>query len=200
MFNLFRLWKSSQYIERNGWVFLSKEKWEKDFRGNAAWGKDPCAKLLHLDPTLDLKDWRDDQMVPEWDYPEQEHMRGYLVDLRHGVIVRTIVSEPPNSMMVLAIHGCGITYMLLHRPGKTKGVARKVGMASLPPFTLGFTNQIGALKVKTVISDTDVDITHPTIPTWRLEFSDGIGGSVGNRATVNARRLSHAVRIMIVNK
>ncbi|ESK89137.1 hypothetical protein Moror_5259 [Moniliophthora roreri MCA 2997] len=158
IFNLFRLWKSSQYIEHNGWVFLSEGSWGDGHRGDVAWGNDPRTKLEHLDSTLcdGLREWGDDQLVPKWDLddskppdPTQKLMRGCLVDLRHGVIVRTIVSEPPNSMMVLAIHGCGITYMLLHRLGKTKGVARKVGMASLPPFTLGFTTNIGAMKVAT---------------------------------------------------
>ncbi|THU85671.1 hypothetical protein K435DRAFT_763995 [Dendrothele bispora CBS 962.96] len=147
-FSLFRLIKSTLYLERSGWVFLREEMWQDDkSKGNAAWTNDPGARLQKLDPTLHFRRWDEDQMVPKWEETVNGYKRGWLADLRTGVLVKTVVSEEPDAMMVLGIHGSGVTYMLLKRSKESNGIARRVGMASLPPFTLASTKKVGSMRI-----------------------------------------------------
>ncbi|EEB93024.1 hypothetical protein MPER_08379, partial [Moniliophthora perniciosa FA553] len=139
-FNLLRLIIGSMYLERSGWVFLSESMLNDGSKGDTAWGSDPVEKLRQLDPSIArLAEWGDRQMVPTWDVPGNRYKRGHLVDLCTGIKVRVVVSQRPNSMVVLGVHGSGITYMLLDRPNNVNEIATKVGMASLPPFTLATT-------------------------------------------------------------
>ncbi|KAI3608816.1 hypothetical protein WG66_003803 [Moniliophthora roreri] len=160
-FNLVRLLVGTMYLEHNGWVFLSETKWNDGGEGDAAWGSDPEKVLRRLDASLDLFEWGDRQMVPRWE-PDRDkdgakdvrdsdnwhrYMRGQLVDLRTGIRVRVVVAQKPNAMVALAIHGSGITYMLLNRPDNVYEIAAKVGMVNLPPFTFMFTEKCGSIRV-----------------------------------------------------
>ncbi|THU93632.1 hypothetical protein K435DRAFT_779759 [Dendrothele bispora CBS 962.96] len=104
-------------------------------RGDFAWGSNPERILGRIDHGLgELSEWGDRQMAPTWDAPSGvPYMRGHLVDLRMGIKVRVVVTGRPNSMVVLAVHGSGVTYMLLNRPPGVDSVAEKLGMANLPP-------------------------------------------------------------------
>ncbi|THU92823.1 hypothetical protein K435DRAFT_780093 [Dendrothele bispora CBS 962.96] len=87
-------------------------------------------------------------MTPTWDASSGvPHVRGHLVDLRMGIKVQVTVTERPNSMVVLAVHGSGVTYMLLKRPPGVDNVAKKLGMANLPPFTLAISEKGGSVRV-----------------------------------------------------
>ncbi|THU94677.1 hypothetical protein K435DRAFT_839793 [Dendrothele bispora CBS 962.96] len=153
-FSLFRLIKSTLYLERSGWVFLREEKWPDDrSKGNAPWTNDPEVKFRTLDPTLHFTRWDEDQMVPKWEETANGYKRGWLADLRTGTLVKTVVSEEPDTMMVLGIHGSGVTYMLLKRSEESNGIARRVGMASLPPFTLAFTKKVGSMRIRAYEDD-----------------------------------------------
>uniref|UniRef100_A0A0W0EVD5 Heterokaryon incompatibility domain-containing protein n=1 Tax=Moniliophthora roreri TaxID=221103 RepID=A0A0W0EVD5_MONRR len=146
-FNIFRLIVGATYLERTGWVFLSEKMWKDGSKGDTPWGSDPARVLRQIDPSFtELVDWGDRQMVPTWDVPEDLYMRGHLVDLRTGIKVRVVVSRKPNAMVVLGVHGSGVTYMLLDRPEDVHEVAVKVGMASLPPFTLAATGKSGSRR------------------------------------------------------
>ncbi|KAK7042998.1 hypothetical protein VNI00_008736 [Paramarasmius palmivorus] len=148
-FNLLRLIVSTMYLERSGWVFLSEGKWNDGSKGDAAWGSQPEHILGQLDRSLKgrIVDWGEEQMAPRWDVPTSRYMRGHLVDLRTGIKVRVVVSKRPNAMVVLGVHGCGVTYMLLNRSDNVNDVAGKVGLANLPPFTLAVTNKCGSVRV-----------------------------------------------------
>ncbi|KAK7039246.1 hypothetical protein VNI00_010151 [Paramarasmius palmivorus] len=147
-FSIFRLVVSAMYLERSGWVFLSERKWNDGSVGDAAWGSEPEKILGHLDPSLKhLVEWGPTQMAPEWDVPGNQYMRGHLVDLRTRVKVRVVVSGKPNSMVVLGVHGSGVTYMLLNRSENVHDLAGKVGLVNLPPFTLAWTEKSGSVRV-----------------------------------------------------
>ncbi|KAJ7213373.1 hypothetical protein GGX14DRAFT_563697 [Mycena pura] len=59
----------------------------------------------------------DRQMVPRWEAPgRRPWFTGKLVDLRSSVCVEATVVSRPNAVVPLAVHGSGVTCMLLERP------------------------------------------------------------------------------------
>ncbi|THU93649.1 hypothetical protein K435DRAFT_571690, partial [Dendrothele bispora CBS 962.96] len=151
IYTIFRLISGTWYLERTGWVFLGDEKMDDGSKGDRAWGSRPELVLGQVDRGLGrLADWGDRQMAPKWDEPEKsQYKMGHLIDLRMGIKHRVVVTGKPNSMAVLAVHGCGITYMLLDRPTGLNTVAKKLGMANLPPFTLAVAQPHGSIRVGT---------------------------------------------------
>ncbi|KAF7342913.1 HET domain-containing protein [Mycena sanguinolenta] len=94
----------------------------------------------------ELKDWGTRQLAPTWETPPPHTVKtknGKLVDLSTGVSVDAIVTETPDLVVPLAIHGNGVTCMLLKRR-KTKRPtfrAKKVGMANFPTYILSQTDE-----------------------------------------------------------
>ena len=80
----------------------------------------------------------------------QRTQNASLVDLEHSVLVNTIVLDPPNggqranAVVPLAVHGCGITSLLVRRVGTA---AHKVGMVNMPPYVLVQGNESATLRV-----------------------------------------------------
>ncbi|KAK7039218.1 hypothetical protein VNI00_010123 [Paramarasmius palmivorus] len=170
-FNFFRLIIGTMYLQRSGWVFLSEKKWNDGSKGDAAWGSHPEKILGQLDRSLDgrIVEWGEKQMAPRWDVPGSRYMRGHLIDMRTGIKVRVVVAKKPNAMVVLGVHGCGVTYMLLNRSDDVNDVAGKVGLANLPPFTLAVTDRSGSVRVG------PADFVEPAEPTtW-----EKVGAAVG---------------------
>ncbi|KAJ7214231.1 hypothetical protein C8J57DRAFT_1096626 [Mycena rebaudengoi] len=133
----------TMYLEREGWIFLPE----------AQWPGDPQECLGEQDSNLrTLVNWGQRQLVPEWEAPRRRRwFKGKLVDLRNRVWVDTIAVGHPNAMMPLAIHGGGVTCMLLDRAKDlemdvTLG-SQKVGMTNLPPYALSQTVKIGSMSV-----------------------------------------------------
>ncbi|KAK7455876.1 hypothetical protein VKT23_010913 [Stygiomarasmius scandens] len=148
IFNTYRLIVSTSSIEHDGWVFLSKERMNDGSNGDIAWGSYPEYILGQFDAGLgELVEWGEQQMVPKWNVSEPQFKIGYLVDLRSKIKIKVAVTERPNCMAVLAVHGTGVTYMLLNRQDGADEVAKKVGMVNLPPYTLAYTRKSGSLRV-----------------------------------------------------
>ncbi|KAJ6626144.1 hypothetical protein B0H10DRAFT_1999200 [Mycena sp. CBHHK59/15] len=142
LYSIVELLASTMYLERDGWVFLY----------DSEWGNNVPERLAEQDNNLrSMVHWGSRQLVPEWGAPRQRaSFRGKLVDLRSRVYVDTIVVARPNAMVPLAIHGSGVTCMLLERPGDLKEptfAARKVGMCNLPPYMLSQTVKSGTICV-----------------------------------------------------
>ncbi|THU93617.1 hypothetical protein K435DRAFT_779748 [Dendrothele bispora CBS 962.96] len=149
LYVIFRLIVGTWHLERSGWVFLSEGRMNDGKKGDLAWGSRPELVLGQIDDRLGkLAEWGERQMAPEWDSPTRVPcMMGHLVDMVAGIKVRVVVTGRPNSMVVLAVHGSGVTYMLLNRPRGVGRVAEKLGMANLPPFTLAITEKGGSVRV-----------------------------------------------------
>ncbi|KAK7031039.1 hypothetical protein VNI00_013829 [Paramarasmius palmivorus] len=148
VFNGVRLIIGTMYLERSGWVFLSDRKRNDGSKGDLPWGMEPEKIIKQLDHSWDrFVEWGERQLAPNWDVPAHQYMQGHLVDMRTGIKVRVVVSETPNSMVVLGIHGSGVTYMLLNRSENAHDVAKKVGLVNLPPFTLAVTDKTGSVRV-----------------------------------------------------
>jgi len=140
----------TMYLERDGWVFLEDSMWGDKFE----------VKLGELDNNLrKLTHWGDRQLVPRWEVPgvQRTSFTGKLVDLRSRVWVDTIVVSRPNAIIPLAIHGSGVTCMLLEREEDSKDshkepniVAQKVGMCNLPPYIFAQTVKSGTIYVGNV--------------------------------------------------
>ncbi|KAF7762512.1 hypothetical protein Agabi119p4_9105 [Agaricus bisporus var. burnettii] len=130
-----------------GTIFVKKDDWIA-IEDHTTIGRDAYRWLQSQDPTFDKEvEWGARQLIPQWDVPHAGPSppgvppRPYtvtLIDLRTGVLTKAAVTKRPNSMIALAIHGSGITCMLLDRNEKEVKVATaaKVGMANLPPFVL----------------------------------------------------------------
>ncbi|KAJ7758672.1 hypothetical protein B0H16DRAFT_1258533, partial [Mycena metata] len=89
------------------------------------------------------------QLSPKWEDPTKRScIPGRLVDLEHGIYVETNVVELPNVLAPMAIHGNGITCVLLHRENREHEQffgAQKVGIANFPPHVLAQTTKMGTM-------------------------------------------------------
>ncbi|KAF7358995.1 HET domain-containing protein [Mycena sanguinolenta] len=138
---IFELLVSTMYLQRDGWVVLE----------HALWGEMFEAKLGEQDYNLrKLTHWGERQLVPKWELPgRQSNVK--LVDLRNRVYVDAVVVSRPNAMVPLAIHGSGVTCMLLDRAEDSDRdstiVARKVGMCNVPPYIFSQTIKSGTTYV-----------------------------------------------------
>jgi len=131
-------------------VVLDDSSWEKDspeskMRSLSAW-------LGHRDHRLHhLTTWGESQLVPHWEAPRRQTRQATLVDLKHRVFTQITVIDPPlaNALVPLAVHGCGVTCMVIHRPtNETAGdVSHKVGMVNMLPYVLAQGKQSGSILV-----------------------------------------------------
>ncbi|KAJ7754577.1 hypothetical protein B0H16DRAFT_1542834 [Mycena metata] len=125
LYRLVELLAGTIYLVRSGWVFLEDEV---------------EARLGKLDPTLHTLDsWGEQQFSPRWQPPQHRpYFAAKVVDLRRRVSVDVIVVSRPTSMVLLALHGPGITAMLITPhvdPNQRRiGAARKAGMCNLPLY------------------------------------------------------------------
>src|ERR1700743_2862311 len=92
------------------------------------------------------------QMVPRWEEPGRRlWFTGKLVALRSLVCGVVTVVGRPNALVTLAVHGSGVTCMLLARPDDSEKeptvIAQKVGMCNLPPYILAQTVKAGMLYI-----------------------------------------------------
>ncbi|KXN84021.1 hypothetical protein AN958_00580 [Leucoagaricus sp. SymC.cos] len=142
-----------------GTMFVEKDTWFV-LEDHTVSGHEPYRWLQSQDPTFDnASEWGARQLIPQWDSPEPKgsaispvSRRPYavtLIDLRTGVFTKAAVTTRPNDMVVLAVHGSGITCMLLDRDEKKVKltIAAKVGMANLPPFVLAQAEDSGTVYV-----------------------------------------------------
>jgi hypothetical protein len=93
--------------------------------------------LGHRDSRLcKIDEWgHKHQLTPKWHYPNRAKMVT-LVDLDHNVSVEGffVHSERINALVLLAIHGSGVTCMALERAHLPNVPAVKVGMVNMPPY------------------------------------------------------------------
>ncbi|KAF5348829.1 hypothetical protein D9756_009828 [Leucocoprinus leucothites] len=136
------------YVKKDGWIVY------EDRLG------DPISFLAARDFNYrNTTEWGDRQLIPKWDVPTKqlesagEHIpRPYgvtLINLQTGVYTKAMVTGRPNNMVVLAVHGGGITCMLLQREEKAleANVSVKVGMVNVPPFVLSQADYSGTVYV-----------------------------------------------------
>ncbi|KAF5348895.1 hypothetical protein D9756_009826 [Leucocoprinus leucothites] len=136
------------YVKKDGWIVY------EDRLG------DPISFLAARDFSYrNTTEWGDRQLIPKWDVPTKqlesagEHIpRPYgvtLINLQTGVYTKAMVTGRPNNMVILAVHGGGITCMLLQREEKAleAKVSVKVGMVNVPPFVLSQADYSGTVYV-----------------------------------------------------
>lgn len=143
-----------------GTIYVRKDKWIV-IEDHKAPGRDAYRYLQSKDPSYTMAvEWGTRQLVPKWDVPHvmepslgpRQTVHPYpatLIDLRTGLIIRTLVTTRPNDMVVLAMHGNGVTCMLLDRDKDAQMVtiSVKVGMANLPPYALAQSQPCGSVYV-----------------------------------------------------
>ncbi|KAF5348891.1 hypothetical protein D9756_009822 [Leucocoprinus leucothites] len=140
------------HVKKDGWVVYEDRLFPNH---------DPIPFIRRRDPSyLKMTEWGDRQLIPRWDVSTESHVNGTaeevprpyrvtLVDLQTGVYTKAMVTDRPNNMVVLAVHGSGITCMLLKREEKPSGatVSAKVGMANVPPVVLAHAGSSGTVYV-----------------------------------------------------
>ncbi|KAK7455870.1 hypothetical protein VKT23_010907 [Stygiomarasmius scandens] len=147
-YNLYHLSVGLRFIERKGWVFLGNDKMNDGSKGDAAWGAQPETALGRIDSRLgELIGWDNYQLAPKWNDFNPRFKVGHLVDLQSGMKAQVFVTKRPNAMAVLAVHGTGVTCMLLNRPEGASKVAEKVGMVNLPSYILAKAIKSGSIRV-----------------------------------------------------
>jgi hypothetical protein len=131
------------YLEKGGFAILNNERWE---------GQDDYTVNQYLgerDSRLEeLGNWGRNQLAPEWTYDlstwaeeERDDIRkATLVDLNLGIKAECYIREweekPPNALIPLAVHGCGVTCLILHHHDDRLKAAVKLGIINLPPYIL----------------------------------------------------------------
>lgn len=122
-----RLVAETTCLRCEDWVHLDVE----------TWGNNPSLKLGELDCRLrEMVEWGDpDQPLPKWHVPSDSHAAN-MVDLANGIFTRCQALRKPNAILPLAVHGSGITSMLLDRPEEFNLDSERVGMVNLPPYIL----------------------------------------------------------------
>jgi len=135
------------FVVRDGWVVLE----------HSVFGSDPQNALLRVDQDLglNLTTWGQPQLAPDWDTaPPNSNLaltRGItLFDLSCEVAVKAKVMGDVNDLIILAIHGNGLSCMLLDRPvrgARVRLMASKVGMTNLPPYVLCQSRSSGTVYV-----------------------------------------------------
>ncbi|KAK0213893.1 hypothetical protein IW262DRAFT_1251732, partial [Armillaria fumosa] len=139
IFVIFEMAVGTIYLQRDGWIFLEDD----------TWGHDPQRCLGVQDPKLaELLEWGDRQLIPNWNPPGgkvKEGTNGTLLDLNNRVMVKVFVSDKPNALIALAIHGSGVTSMLVDRREDLESIVSKVGMCNVPPYVLAQTIRSGTL-------------------------------------------------------
>ncbi|PBL04046.1 hypothetical protein ARMGADRAFT_911321 [Armillaria gallica] len=129
------------YLQRDGWILLN----------DSLWGYGPQQHLGIQDPNLaELIEWGDRQLIPNWNPPGEEEKQwanGTLLDLNSRVMVKIFVSDKPNALIALAIHGSGVTSMLVNRSDNLGSIVSKVGMCNVPPYVLAQTIRSGTLCI-----------------------------------------------------
>lgn len=139
------------YIEKNSVIVIEDHKVPN---------RDAYGYIKSKDPSFSQAvEWGSRQLIPQWDVPHLlepsapgQPIKPYpvtIVDLGTGVFTKALVTSRPNDMVVLAVHGSGITTILIDRakdsPSATISV--KVGMANLPPFVLAHAQDSGSVYV-----------------------------------------------------
>ncbi|KAJ7849425.1 hypothetical protein B0H14DRAFT_870309 [Mycena olivaceomarginata] len=135
---------STVWLDRKGWMFLSDSEW-----GDTETLRQ---KLGDLDSNLrKLMPWGKSQLVPKWQDPTKRRcIPGKFIDLESGIYVEATVVERPNVLVPLAIHGNGVTCLLLHRSSRSHEKvfgAQKVGIANFPPHVLAQTTKMGTMSI-----------------------------------------------------
>jgi hypothetical protein len=150
LFTILEILVGTVFVEKGVWVVIED---------HTVRGRDVYRWLRSQDPTFDeAVEWGARQLTPEWDTPQAGPSppgappRPYaitLIDLRTGVLAKAAATKRPNDMVALAIHGSGITCMLLDRDEKEAKAttAVKVGMVNLPPFVLAQAEESGTVYV-----------------------------------------------------
>lgn len=128
----------TMYLERSGWVLVY------NVNSLSTW-------LGHRDSNLyTLSTWGQTQLVPTWEQPKRRPVvRVALVDLRHRVVVETTVLDSlrANVIAPLAVHGCGLTCLVLHRPSGYSETEHKVGIVNMPTYVLSQTRDAASFRV-----------------------------------------------------
>ncbi|KAJ7200128.1 hypothetical protein GGX14DRAFT_315945, partial [Mycena pura] len=147
LYHLLEFLVGTMYLQRVGWIFLKDSDWEFSVDGQQL-------ELGNEDSHLrKLTFWGDRQLVPKWESPHHQHRNedsvetftGRLVDLSTGVCVDAVVTERPDFVLPLAIHGTGVSCLLLKRSKNAAKRpvywAKKVGMANFPTYMLAQTDK-----------------------------------------------------------
>ena len=137
---------SSLYIERGGIFLLPSDKLK---------GGDVETYLRKRDRQLrTLESWGDEQLAPRWEEATVEAQEATLVDLMSQVkskfLLRKWEGKPANALLPLAIHGCGVTCLVLHHYDDHLKPAIKLGIVNMPPYILTIGQPMGSLVVGAV--------------------------------------------------
>lgn len=135
------------YVQKGGIILLREKKLQ---------GKSPEEYLGSRDNELAiLEQWGDEQLAPRWTTGIQsESEEVTLVDLMSRVqskfMVRNWEGKEPNALVPVAVHGCGVTCLVLHHHKDPSQPAIKLGIVSMPPYILVLGEKAGSIVVGAV--------------------------------------------------
>ncbi|PVF93329.1 hypothetical protein CPB86DRAFT_790223 [Serendipita vermifera] len=140
---------STLYVEKSGFIVIKNEKWDSDPNGSIGrW-------LGKRDSRLeDLSEWGTRQLAPKWNSSLAELKKATIIDLQNNIraefCIRDWEGRRPNAVVPIAVHGCGITCLILHHFDDVYKPAIKLGIVNMAPYTLNQGVQMGSLEVGAV--------------------------------------------------
>jgi hypothetical protein len=149
---LINLLGSTLYVEKSGFIIIEDEKWAGMSNGSVGkWLGKRDSRLEHL------SDWGERQLVPRWTSRLQGLKGATIVDLRSNIQSRFVLRDWPgrkaNALVPIAVHGCGITCLVLHHFDDKYRPAIKLGIVNMPPYALNQGTEVGSLEVGAVPID-----------------------------------------------
>ncbi|KIJ36892.1 hypothetical protein M422DRAFT_178836 [Sphaerobolus stellatus SS14] len=176
----FRLLVGTIYVKRRGWVYFEGE--------DKGWGKFDVNHIKAQDPAFAEKitTWGDGQILPEWKRPNGSLHKGILVDLECRVTLQVEVLDKPNQLVAMAMHGNGMTAMLINRENGLLKVASKVGIANLPPYILAQSLHSGSVYVGGTAPKSSSTTSHE--PTSSIDLKDDLEMGTMPSLTINSTR------------
>jgi len=155
---LLQLCGSSLYIVRSG-VFLFPS--DKLKNGTVETYLEKRDRQL-----TQFESWGDEQLAPRWEEAPVAAQKATLVDLMTRVKTTFLLwkweGKPANALLPLAVHGCGVTCLVLHHHADHSKPAIKLGIVNMPPYILALAKPIGSLVVGTVPEE---EVPPPTYET-----------------------------------
>lgn len=117
-------------------------------------GQSPDEYMESKDRQLtSLELWGADQLAPQWKVPNVASEEASVVDLisrvRSPFHMRKWEGKEPNALIPIAVHGCGVTCLVVHHEDSSTA-AVKLGIVNMPPYILALGTTVGSLVVGAV--------------------------------------------------
>ncbi|KAJ7030771.1 hypothetical protein C8F04DRAFT_1365292 [Mycena alexandri] len=158
LYCILELLVGTMYLERDGWAWLEDADWSANLERSLGKQDSHLRSLVHWGYYILQVESGINNLFPNGSRPQDENRSQQNLWI-FGTKSEVIAVARPNAMIPLAVHGSGVTCMLLYRPWDHEDApsftGTKVGMCNIPPYALEQTIKTGTVCVT---SDAEADL------------------------------------------